>query len=264
TLRWFGRTAAAAAVALVAAVPFGFMSGVLMTPDAPLTAAWAGSLLALWLALVELRPRAWPWVGVCLGVGLLAKYTIALLRGGAVLFLLVDRRARAELLRPGPYLAAAIALAVFAPVLVWNYQNDWASFLFQSRRRLTDPPSFGLHRLVGSVLVLLGPGTILALFALLRSPVRRELEPESSAEQRVRRWRFAALAAAAPLIVFVLFSLAHQPKVNWTGPLWLALLPATAALLARANQAQDDRAGRLAISLTAPSLWLALLGYGFG
>jgi hypothetical protein len=51
--------------------------------------------------------------------------------------------------------------------------------------------------------------------------------------------------------------------VNWTGPLWLALLPATAALLARANQGEEDRAGRLAVSLTAPSLWLALLGYGF-
>jgi dolichol-phosphate mannosyltransferase len=264
TLRWFGRTAAAASVALVAAMPFGFASGVLMTPDAPLTAAWAGSLLALWFALVELRPRAWPWVGVCLGAGLLAKYTIVLLAVGAGLFLLVDRRARAELRRPGPYLAAAVALALFAPVLLWNYQNDWASFLFQSRRRLTDPPQFGLHRLLGSVLVLLGPGTILALFALRRSRIRRALDAESSAEERSRRWRFAALAAAPPLVVFVLFSLAHQPKVNWTGPLWLALLPATAALLARANLAGDDRAGRLAVSLTAPSLWLALLGYGFG
>ena len=264
TLRWFGRTAAAAAIALVAAMPFGFMSGVLMTPDAPLAAAWAGSLLALWIALVELRPRAWPWVGLCLGVGLLAKYTIALLAVGAGLFLLVDRRARTQLRTPGPYLAAAVALALFAPVIVWNYQNDWASFMFQSRRRLADPLEFGLHRLVGSVLVLLGPGTILALVALRRSRIRRELEADSPSEQRVRRWRFAALAAAAPLVVFVAFSLAHQPKVNWTGPLWLALLPATAALLARANQQEEDRAGRLAVSLTAPSLWLALLGYGFG
>ena len=264
TVRWFGRTAGAAAVALLSATPFGFASGVLMTPDAPLAAAWAGALLALWYALVELRPRAWPWVGACLGVGLLAKYTIALLGVGALLFLLADRRARGELRRSGPYLAGLVALALFSPVLIWNYQNDWASFLFQTRRRLDDPAAFGLHRLIGSVLVLLGPGALAALFALRRSQVRRALDPEPSGSERKRHWRFAALAVFAPLVVFVLFSLAHQPKVNWTGPLWLALLPAAAALLVRAGLARDDRAGRLAASLTAPSLWLALLGYGFG
>jgi len=34
-----------------------------------------------------------------------------------------------------------------------------------------------------------------------------------------------------PLAVFVLFSLTHRVKLNWTGPVWLALVPALAATL---------------------------------
>jgi dolichol-phosphate mannosyltransferase len=260
--RWLGRTAAAATLALAASLPFGFATGVLMTPDAPLTAAWSGALFFLWLALVELRPRAWWGVGACIGLGLLAKYTIALLGAGALAFALVDRRARSQLLRPEPYLAAGLALALFAPVLVWNYQNHWASFAFQSARRINDPPEFGLHRLAGSVLALLGPAVVVALLALLRGGERRELDADTASDERTRRFRFAACAALAPLAVFTLFSLSHVPKMNWTGPLWLALLPATAALLMREPAAQRGRLARAAAALFVPSSWLALFGYG--
>jgi dolichol-phosphate mannosyltransferase len=260
--RWLGKTAAAIALALVAALPFGFATGVLMTPDAPLAAAWSGALFFLWLALVELRPRAWWGAGVCIGLGLLAKYTIALLGAGALAFALLDRRARSQLLRPEPYLAAILALALFAPVIVWNYRNDWASFAFQSARRLEEPAEFGLHRLTAGVLVLLGPAVVAGLIALLSGRTRESVDAETPSDQRSRRFRFAACAAFAPLAVFTVFSLGHVPKLNWTGPLWLALLPAVAALLALAPESQRGRAARTASALFAPSLWLALVGYG--
>jgi 4-amino-4-deoxy-L-arabinose transferase-like glycosyltransferase len=63
---------------------------------------------------------------------------------------------------PYPYLAALIAIAVFSPVLIWNYQHDWASFRFQAVRAIADHPFswrtfgefFGLQLgLVGFVLL---------------------------------------------------------------------------------------------------------------
>jgi dolichol-phosphate mannosyltransferase len=260
--RWLGKTAAAATLALATALPFGFATGVIMTPDAPLAAAWAGALFFLWLALVELRPRAWWGAGACIGLGLLAKYTIALLGAGALVFVLVDRRARSQLLRPEPYLAAVLALALFSPVLVWNYRHEWASFAFQSSRRLSDPAEFGLHRLAASVVALLGPVAVAALLALPSARTRRALDPDTPSDERARRFRFAACAAFAPLAVFTVFSLAHVPKVNWTGPLWLALFPATAALLAGAPAGERSRLARASAALFVPSLWLALFGYG--
>ena len=44
-------------------------------------------------------------------------------------------RRRRRLLQPGPYLALAIGLAVFSPVLIWNARHGWVSFLFQGGAR---------------------------------------------------------------------------------------------------------------------------------
>src|SRR5581483_10322342 len=42
---------------------------------------------------------------------------------------------------PYPWLAVLIAILIFSPVLIWNYQHDWATFRFQSVRATT---SYGL------------------------------------------------------------------------------------------------------------------------
>ena len=40
-----------------------------------------------------------------------------------------------------------------------------------------------------------------------------------------RNARFALICSILPLSVFVIHSLANQTKLNWTGPVWLAILP---------------------------------------
>jgi dolichol-phosphate mannosyltransferase len=42
--------------------------------------------------------------------------------------------------------------------------------------------------------------------------------------KRGRGWRFALIFSLAPLSVFFLFSLGREVKLNWTGPLWLAMV----------------------------------------
>lgn len=85
TRELYGRAAAWMAVLLLATLPFFFGIGFFMTPDAPLTAAWAGALYFLSQALLRERSAAWWGVGLCLGLGLLSKYTIALLGPAALL-----------------------------------------------------------------------------------------------------------------------------------------------------------------------------------
>jgi dolichol-phosphate mannosyltransferase len=51
-----------------------------------------------------------------------------------------------------------------------------------------------------------------------------------------RRWLFAVIFTAVPLSVFVTFSLFHDVKFNWTAPMWLAVLPAMAALVTTESQ----------------------------
>jgi dolichol-phosphate mannosyltransferase len=234
TRNLFGEPSALVALVLMQILPFFFLAGVLMTPDAPLTAAWAASLYFLERALIAGRPSAWLLAGVCLGVGLVSKYTIGLLVPAMILFVLLDRRSRRWLLRWEPYAGLFIALAIFSPVITWNARHDWASFAFQTSRRLAERPKFALHTLILSVLVLLTPT---GLLTLLRSPfMGRAQEVTLAAEEPGRRWLFLRVAVFVPLAVFVAFSLRHDVKVDWTGTLWLAAIPGLAAAIVSFGQ----------------------------
>ncbi len=215
----YGEAAALSSVALTQALPFFFLSGLLMTPDAPLTAAWAACLYFLERALVADNAGAWWRAGIALGVGLVSKYTILLLAVVAAAYILWDPASRRWLRRSEPYLAAVCALAVFTPVLIWNAQHEWASFAFQTSRRLAEAPRFALPNLIGSVLVLLTPTGALALVLVMNS----------QRAQRAAGRRLLMLAALLPLGVFFIFSLRHQVKLDWTGAPWVAALPLLSA-----------------------------------
>ncbi len=223
-----GKAAALKAVMLMAVLPFFFSAGFIMTPDAPLTACWAGVLFFLERALLGEKRNAWWGVGICLGAGMLSKYTILLLGPAAMLFILLDRRSRRWLRRPEPYAAALLAAVLFMPVVVWNAENNWASFTFQTARRLGMKTQFSPHVLLGAILVLLTPVVAAAAFQVLFTKGRPGTREDPSGEAGARRRLFMAVFTLVPLSVFVLFSLTHEPKLEWTGPLWLAVLPAVA------------------------------------
>jgi dolichol-phosphate mannosyltransferase len=127
----YGRLAAFGSILLLAVLPIYFGLGFFMTPDAPLFAAWVGCLYFLERALIGGNRRAWWWAGMCLGLGMLSKYSIALLGLGTMTFMLIDRQSRRWLFRTEPYTAAIISAILFSPVLLWNFQNSWMSFVFR-------------------------------------------------------------------------------------------------------------------------------------
>ncbi|MCG6929848.1 MAG: glycosyltransferase family 39 protein, partial [Desulfofustis sp.] len=159
----FGRTAAWGSVLLVSILPLYFGSGFVITPDSPLHAAWAAFVYFLYRAVISGRKKAWIGVGISLGIGMLSKYTIVLLAPGILLFLLVDGEARRWFLKPQPYLALLMALALFSPVLIWNYQHDWVSFLFQGEQRVAGQSFFTTHRLLAYIALLLTPAGVVGI-----------------------------------------------------------------------------------------------------
>jgi dolichol-phosphate mannosyltransferase len=181
--------------------------------------------------------RSWIGVGICLGLGLLSKYTIALLGPSVFLFLLIDRDSRRWLLRPEPYVACACALLLFSPVIFWNAAHEWASFAFQGAKRWSGTSDVSPHVLVGSVLVILSPiGLVGVLGALV--PRWAVALPVAEGTSHNRKLLFSALLTLVPLSVFVLSSFQKPPRINWTGPVWLAVLPLLASsIMAAANGA---------------------------
>jgi dolichol-phosphate mannosyltransferase len=229
TLNCCDRPAAYGTALLLAVLPIYFGLGFFTTPDAPLFAAWAGTLYFLERALIAQEARAWRWIGVCLGLGMLSKYPAALLGAATLLFLLVDTKSRKWLARPEPYLAAIIALIFFSPVLFWNMQNHWMSFAFQGADRWSGAHRFSFHVLIGSVLLLLTPTGLLGVAGALLPARTDDSLRLGQTEKKKRQYLWAAIFTVAPLSVFVLYSFFNTPKLNWTAPVWLAAIPLLAS-----------------------------------
>jgi membrane-associated phospholipid phosphatase len=130
-----GRTAFFSAL-LVQVVPLYATYGVIMTIDSPFMFFWILSLLLFWKTIDAGgagEPRkagmlSWVLLGLSVGLGLLAKYTMALFYLSAFLFYISSKDARRFFLERGPYVAAAVSLIVFSPVIIWNAGHGWVTF----------------------------------------------------------------------------------------------------------------------------------------
>src|SRR6202043_3370347 len=85
---------------------------------------WALAGYAFRSALREGKTGSWLLLGLALGLGFGAKYFVVVRAAPLAVFVLIDREARASLKTRGPWLAAALAIAVAAPHLVWLAAHD--------------------------------------------------------------------------------------------------------------------------------------------
>jgi 4-amino-4-deoxy-L-arabinose transferase-like glycosyltransferase len=201
--------------------------GLLMAKVAPDTALIPFAVALLW-ALVRLKEsgdgRWWLAAGLFAGLALLSKFTALMLLPAVGAFMLVpDWRSR-WLRSPYPWAGVLIAAIVFSPVLIWNYQHDWASFRFQLVRAVaTHPLSF---RTVGE------------FFALQFGLVGFVLLPVVISGVALMAWRgyrrrepVAILLSTAVIVPFGYFlwkSLTLRVGDTWPMFLWPAGFAATA------------------------------------
>jgi 4-amino-4-deoxy-L-arabinose transferase-like glycosyltransferase len=277
--RFFGPAAGVlAAFLLNVSGYFGVVVGTIAQPDGPLLFFWLLTLDRLAAALD--RPEklgAWAGVGLAWGGAMLSKYHAALLPAGALLYLAIRPESRRCLRRPGPYLASAIGLAMFAPVVAWNASHGWASFRFQAARAVAAAGGVHLEHLataIGMELLFLFPWLLLPLVWILAKRLRRGPKAWDAGEAFLIAQALPALvlfhAVAAfrhinaywPLFGFVslmpLFGRALADRLHFVLVRhWLATAAAVPILLAAGSAAQlhwgafSDDQGRL-LGLLAP------------
>lgn len=225
-----GRSVGLAVLLLMSAFPFYYGTALFATPDAPLTAFWAGTLYFLYRVFILDKPGSWLGVSICLGFGMFSKYSLVLLGPAIILFMLLDKKSRQWFIRPHAYFTVIFSLVLFSPVIIWNIQNEWASFAFQSTTRVNAVSVFSTHELLGSILALVTPVALMGLFHFLLRGRKMAYVVENSRLWK-REYLFFLLMVLAPLSVFTFFSFTKEVKFNWTGPLWLALLPYLGVLM---------------------------------
>jgi 4-amino-4-deoxy-L-arabinose transferase-like glycosyltransferase len=239
----FGGVRVAATAAILLNVTLMVAVGTLIvTPDSPLLVASSFVLFFLAKVLETGRGQWWLAVGAAVGCAMLSKYT-ALFFGAAILiWLLAVPKERRWLLSPWPYLGALIAFAIFAPVIVWNAEHHWVSFLKQisGRARIEDfRPAF-IGELIPTQVAFATPLVFIlgamGLYALARraggvAQVGQARPAVGATSERVlisaMFWTITAY--------FVWHSLHARVEANWFAPVYpaFAIAAAVAADLAR-------------------------------
>lgn len=222
-LRVVTKTAAITSTAIFLTAPYFLGNSFYITPDAPLVAAWSAAIFFL-VRIVEREETSgwsdWLMLGISFGLGMLSKYSIALLALAAFFVWIRDAGLRRWFLKPQPYVAILLSAAIFSPVIYWNAMNEWASFAFQSSRRLSQAPEFGLGDLLAHLLLMASPvGLIVGVAVTYR------IKPGGWLVGSDRVVRLLKGAFMLPIGIFLLVSFRHEPRINWCGPVFLAVLP---------------------------------------
>jgi len=262
TAELFGETAGAFAALLLNLSPlFTISIGAWVQPDGPLIAfVLAATLCVARLAFAPPKTHRvllWAGAGACCGFALLAKYYAVLLPAGVVLFALTSREHRRWFVEPGPYLACAIALAMFAPVLIWNWQHDWISLGFQGER-IIEREGVQLRWFFDNILgtaALVGPWIWVpqiqaGILALTHGP------------SETKAW-FLAVLAAVPIVMFTVVALwvSVGGRFHWQAPGYLLLFPLLGQLLVQKLERADVTARRWLLACAAIMvLFVAVIG----
>lgn len=231
----FDKSTAYIAAFIPSVLPITFATGYFATTDAFIMFFWAACLYLIVQIFKNNSKHAWILLGLGIGLGMLSKYTIATLVASCIIFVLFATHRRRWLSQPIVYIAAIISLFVFMPVIYWNYENDWSSFLFQSTRRLDRENSFSTHYLFLHVLILLTP-VFLYLFFKATINLNALCSNLKTALEKRDYLHYYLVFTFVPLSIFIYFSISHYPRFHWTAPIWLAGIPFIAYLISPTNQ----------------------------
>lgn len=226
------------AIVLAVLMPFAAPEyGLFASRIVPDTGLILFSLAMVW-SLVRLTEsddgRWWLAAGLFGGLALLSKYTAVFLAPAVAAFMLVPPWRARWLRSPWPWLAVIVALAVFSPVLVWNWQHDWASFKFQFIRAGAD------HGMSARTV-----GDFLGLQLALVGPI---LFPAALAGSVMLAWRgyrrqhpafiLVSTCALAPFTYFLWKSLSLRIGDTWPLVIWPFAFAAAAVNLAEMKREQ--------------------------
>ncbi len=224
-------------------------------PDAPLMFFWLASTYFLVqllfskeggdLKTIRNSRRTWLlWImtGICLGLATLSKYHVLFIFAGAFMFIGTSKDQRHWLWHPGPYLAVLITIIFAFPVLWWNYNNNWASFVFQGSRAGTGA-KFQLHVdwFLRSIL-----GQSLVILPWIWVPTIRELFRSFKHRLTSKVYSFSFWLSILPIVFFTVVTLWAdlQYHFHWQAPGYMMLfIPLGYAIDQKLSG--DSKAGRL-------------------
>ena len=148
---------------------------------------WMVALYWFLCLVIDRRPRYWIYLGITLGIGLEVKYTIVGLILGIGLATLVAPALRKELRTKYPWIAASIALLIWAPNLAWQVAEGFPTLIYLTNHSGSGggPVTYLVQFAVYFFFLL--PLWLAGMISLFRAPALRPI----------------GIACAVPLILFL-------------------------------------------------------------
>jgi len=239
---------------------FAISIGAWVEPDGPLIFCILASTLCIIHLAFKRKPIAetllWAQAGFWLGLAMLAKYYAVLLPAGIALFALTNREHQEWFRKPGPYIACAIAVAIFSPVLIWNFQHHWISFDFQGERAgFTGVNIKALIKNIFGQAVFIGPWIWVPMLLACGRALQNGRANSTS-------W-FLLCTGWVPILFFTAISLwaPSHGHYHWQAPGYLLLFPLLAKYVLEKLQDRDALTLKwLSLSIAAPFVIIAVIG----
>ncbi|MBU2590857.1 MAG: glycosyltransferase family 39 protein [Nitrospinota bacterium] len=200
------------AALITAVIPIYGAGRLIITPDSPQAFFWILSLYLYYRAAEEEERKWWVYGGIATGLGLLSKYTAVLIFPSLAIYLILSPTKRKWFLKPEPYISILIALILFAPVIIWNWQREWVSFAFQFSHGLTEntPPGLtGLTEYMGTQVLLISPFLFLSIIGASIVALYKGLKYKDD------RYLFLFSMFIPIFLFFAVASLRSSPEANW-------------------------------------------------
>ncbi|MEM7646752.1 MAG: glycosyltransferase family 39 protein, partial [Pseudomonadota bacterium] len=181
--------------------PLWGLGQMIATPDIPLVCFWSLALFFTKEVIDKSSVSSYAGLGLALGLGFSSKYHVVLFI--PCLFILIWRKKLWNgLLNAKTFLTLGLGMMGSLPVLYWNSQNEWASFLFQWEHGMGGKywkPTYPLEYL-GNQLLLIGP---LVLWALV------------GGQKEKRRAEWLLPFTLFPFVFFLYSSFKGRVEGNW-------------------------------------------------
>ncbi|MFQ3573448.1 MAG: glycosyltransferase family 39 protein [Thermodesulfovibrionales bacterium] len=198
--------------------PLFSVYGIVFTIDAPFLFLWIIALYQF-IKVTEdvMNYGKWLVLGVIVGLGLLAKYTMLFFIFCVAIYLLFsDRRI---FLTKGPYIGLLATLLFFLPVLIFNYRHDWVTVrhtLGQAnvQEGMVLVSRYFFEFLGSQFAVLSGIFAVLMVYSIFK--IRRYVD---------RKYMLYILCLSLPVFVFFLLkSLQGKVQPNWAMPAYIVTI----------------------------------------
>jgi 4-amino-4-deoxy-L-arabinose transferase-like glycosyltransferase len=227
-------------------MPMVGVESLVATPDAPQIAAASWLLFSTAKVADTGRGAWWMAAGIAAGFALLSKFTAFFLGAGILVWLALVPKERRWFASFWPYLGGVIALLMFLPVVLWNAEHGWISFILQFGRIETS--GFTL-RYLGEFLA--GQLALATPFIAVLGVAGIVMILRSRAAMRSEAALLVAMIGPAT-IYFFLHSLHDRVQGNWPSFLYPAFAIAASAACLSVAEARGSSVLRVSRRFAVP------------